>query len=151
MLAAHEMFKNANRVSRAEKALILGFMAGARGTLSVCTSLVLCGEQQRYIRSVKLHCTKTFCVFLLSCFFVFAVVPSCRRSDNGVRHEVRERRKKKGGREKYIGGNLPSHPLPHLPRCFLEQAITVVALTSLAGYVIFLGGFSNLILESFRF
>ena len=31
MLAAHEMFKNANRVSRAEKALILGFMAGARG------------------------------------------------------------------------------------------------------------------------
>ena len=47
MLAAHEMFKNANRVSRAEKALILGFMAGARGTLSVCTSLVLCGEQQR--------------------------------------------------------------------------------------------------------
>lgn len=30
MLAAHEMFKNANRVSRAEKALILGFMAGAR-------------------------------------------------------------------------------------------------------------------------
>lgn len=37
MLAAHEMFKNANRVSRAEKALILGFMAGARGTLTVCT------------------------------------------------------------------------------------------------------------------
>ncbi|XP_068732980.1 negative elongation factor A-like isoform X2 [Montipora capricornis] len=30
MLAAHEMFKNANRVSRAEKALILGFMAGVR-------------------------------------------------------------------------------------------------------------------------
>ena len=35
MLAAHEMFKNANRVSRAEKALILGFMAGARGRLKV--------------------------------------------------------------------------------------------------------------------
>ena len=33
MLAAHEMFKNANRVSRAEKALILGFMTGARGKL----------------------------------------------------------------------------------------------------------------------
>ena len=48
MLAAHEMFKNANRVSRAEKALILGFMAGARGTLTVCTSLVLCSEQQIY-------------------------------------------------------------------------------------------------------
>ena len=49
MLAAHEMFKNANRVSRAEKALILGFMAGARGRLTVCTSLVLCSEQQRYV------------------------------------------------------------------------------------------------------
>ena len=118
MLAAHEMFKNANRVSRAEKAFILGFMAGARGTLTVCTSLVSCSEQQRYIRSVKLHCTKTFWLFLLSCFFVFAVVPSCRRSDNGVRREVRERRKKNGGREKYIGGNPHSHPLPHPPRCF---------------------------------
>ena len=31
MLAVHEMLKNANHVSRAEKALILGFMAGARG------------------------------------------------------------------------------------------------------------------------
>ena len=69
MLAAHEMFKNANRVSRAEKALILGFMAGARGTLTVCTSLVLCSEQQRYIRSVKLHCTKTF--LPLSSFWLF--------------------------------------------------------------------------------
>ena len=121
MLAAHEMFKNANRVSRAEKALILGFMAGARGTLTVCTSLVLCSEQQRYIRSVKLHCTalKHFCLFLPSGFFVVAVVPSCRRSDNGVRREVRERRKK-GGREKYIGGNPHFHPLPHPhpPRCF---------------------------------
>ena len=95
MLAAHEMFKNANRVSRAEKALILGFMAGARGRLTVCTSLVLCSEQQRYIRSVKLHCTKYFCLFLLSCFFVVVVVPSCRRSDNGVRREVRKRRQKK--------------------------------------------------------
>ena len=35
MLAAHEMFKNANRVSRAEKALILGFMAGARGKQTI--------------------------------------------------------------------------------------------------------------------
>lgn len=31
MLAAQEMFRSANRVTRAEKALILGFMAGARG------------------------------------------------------------------------------------------------------------------------
>ena len=29
MLAAHEMFKNANRVSGEEKKLILGFIAGA--------------------------------------------------------------------------------------------------------------------------
>ena len=69
MLAAHEMFKNANRVSRAEKALILGFMAGARGTLTVCTSLVLCSEQKRYIPSVKLHCTKTLLPF--SSFWLF--------------------------------------------------------------------------------
>ena len=48
MLAAHEMFKNANRVSRAEKALILGFMAGARGRLTLCTFWVLFSEQQRY-------------------------------------------------------------------------------------------------------
>ena len=33
MLAAHEMFRNANRVTRTEKALILGFMAGARGNI----------------------------------------------------------------------------------------------------------------------
>ena len=31
MIAAQEMFRYANRVTRAEKALILGFMAGARG------------------------------------------------------------------------------------------------------------------------
>ena len=41
MLAAHEMFKNANRVSRAEKALILGFMAGARGKETMDHSLLL--------------------------------------------------------------------------------------------------------------
>ena len=41
MLAAHEMFKNANRVSRAEKALILGFMAGARGKYTMDYSLLL--------------------------------------------------------------------------------------------------------------
>lgn len=31
MQEAQEMFKNANKVSRAEKALIIGFMAGCRG------------------------------------------------------------------------------------------------------------------------
>lgn len=47
MLAAHEMFKNANRVSRAEKALILGFMAGARGKEQQST--VLCVKTPRSI------------------------------------------------------------------------------------------------------
>lgn len=31
MLAAQEMFRDANKVTKPEKALILGFMAGARG------------------------------------------------------------------------------------------------------------------------
>ena len=31
MQEAQEMFKNANKVTRPEKALILGFMAGSRG------------------------------------------------------------------------------------------------------------------------
>jgi negative elongation factor A len=33
MQEAQEMFKNANKVTRPEKALILGFMAGSRGNL----------------------------------------------------------------------------------------------------------------------
>lgn len=32
MQEAQEMFKNANKVTRPEKALILGFMAGSRGS-----------------------------------------------------------------------------------------------------------------------
>jgi hypothetical protein len=31
MIAAQEMFRDANKVTKPEKALILGFMAGARG------------------------------------------------------------------------------------------------------------------------
>lgn len=31
MAEAQDMFKNANKVTRPEKALILGFMAGSRG------------------------------------------------------------------------------------------------------------------------
>lgn len=33
MYAAQEMFKTANKVTRPEKALILGFMAGSRGEM----------------------------------------------------------------------------------------------------------------------
>ena len=35
MIAAQEMFRDANKVTKPEKALILGFMAGARGILFV--------------------------------------------------------------------------------------------------------------------
>lgn len=35
MYAAQEMFKTANKVTRPEKALILGFMAGSRGTAAI--------------------------------------------------------------------------------------------------------------------
>lgn len=67
MYAAQEMFKTANKVTRPEKALILGFMAGSRGagislsyvSISKCTwSLSL---------NLRLHicttntCRKTFC------------------------------------------------------------------------------------------
>ena len=33
MIEAQEMFKNSNKVTRPEKALILGFMAGSRGKI----------------------------------------------------------------------------------------------------------------------
>jgi hypothetical protein len=39
MIEAQEMFKNSNKVTRPEKALILGFMAGSRGLILF---LVLC-------------------------------------------------------------------------------------------------------------
>lgn len=45
MYAAQEMFKTANKVTRPEKALILGFMAGSRGTMTRnthCTFLSPC-------------------------------------------------------------------------------------------------------------
>ena len=35
MLEAQEMFRTANKVTRPEKALILGFMAGSRGEYAV--------------------------------------------------------------------------------------------------------------------
>ncbi len=38
MQEAQEMFKNANKVTRPEKALILGFMAGSRGTFEIIAS-----------------------------------------------------------------------------------------------------------------
>lgn len=36
MIAAQEMFRQSNKVTRPEKALILGFMAGARGKNQCC-------------------------------------------------------------------------------------------------------------------
>ena len=35
MVEAQEMFKNSNKVTRPEKALILGFMAGSRGKYNI--------------------------------------------------------------------------------------------------------------------
>lgn len=35
MEEAQDMFRNANKVTRPEKALILGFMAGSRGKLKI--------------------------------------------------------------------------------------------------------------------
>lgn len=35
MEEAQDMFRNANKVTRPEKALILGFMAGSRGNLKI--------------------------------------------------------------------------------------------------------------------
>jgi len=39
MEEAQDMFRNANKVTRPEKALILGFMAGSRGN-SFCTCIL---------------------------------------------------------------------------------------------------------------
>jgi len=39
MMEAQEMFRTSNKVTRPEKALILGFMAGSRGKF--CVSLVI--------------------------------------------------------------------------------------------------------------
>lgn len=38
MLEAQEMFRTANKVTRPEKALILGFMAGSRGNILILLS-----------------------------------------------------------------------------------------------------------------
>ena len=38
MLEAQDMFKVSNKVTRPEKALILGFMAGSRGKISSCAT-----------------------------------------------------------------------------------------------------------------
>ena len=46
MLEAQEMFKTSNKVTRPEKALILGFMAGSRGECSVSSSWALPGWQK---------------------------------------------------------------------------------------------------------
>ena len=40
MQEAQEMFKNANKVTRPEKALILGFMAGSRGKFNIFFYLI---------------------------------------------------------------------------------------------------------------
>ena len=41
MLAAQEMFRDANKVTKPEKALILGFMAGARGIILLYVYIII--------------------------------------------------------------------------------------------------------------
>jgi len=41
MLEAQSMFKTANKITRAEKALILGFMAGSRGEIKVIKNVTV--------------------------------------------------------------------------------------------------------------
>jgi hypothetical protein len=45
MLAAQEMFRDANKVTKPEKALILGFMAGARGIIWVILYSIYVNQQ----------------------------------------------------------------------------------------------------------
>jgi hypothetical protein len=64
MIEAQEMFKNSNKVTRPEKALILGFMAGSRGLMhfmlrtSMCCRLVTktFRPQWRYNRNLLASC-----------------------------------------------------------------------------------------------
>ena len=41
MLEAQDMFRTANKVTRPEKALILGFMAGSRGKILLILFLII--------------------------------------------------------------------------------------------------------------
>lgn len=61
MYAAQEMFKTANKVTRPEKALILGFMAGSRGTDTNTPKVVLNTEIQNF------HCFWAGCFCHISC------------------------------------------------------------------------------------
>lgn len=61
MYAAQEMFKTANKVTRPEKALILGFMAGSRGTMTRnthCTFLSPCALSD--VIRLELICTVSY-------------------------------------------------------------------------------------------
>ena len=52
MLEAQEMFRTANKVTRPEKALILGFMAGSRG---IYADKTIISSHQKYIYMKRLN------------------------------------------------------------------------------------------------
>lgn len=47
MLEAQDMFRTSNKVTRPEKALILGFMAGSRGKLNIFHEALLFGSDYK--------------------------------------------------------------------------------------------------------
>ena len=57
MRAAQEMFRQSNKVTRPEKALILGFMAGARGKDSASLAHI---SQALQVRRSKGQCISAF-------------------------------------------------------------------------------------------
>lgn len=58
MVEAQEMFKNSNKVTRPEKALILGFMAGSRGK----KYFYIFVKTHRRLRTVQSHFSYVFLV-----------------------------------------------------------------------------------------
>lgn len=71
MLAAQEMFRDANKVTKPEKALILGFMAGARGiSIYLIWRLIL----EKFVQ--QLFCLKNGTRILLKDFVGF-FAPEC--------------------------------------------------------------------------
>ena len=60
MMEAQEMFRVSNKVSRPEKALILGFMAGSRGRIFAVYALL------PSVLSLLVCLVDTCCIFCLS-------------------------------------------------------------------------------------
>lgn len=69
MLEAQEMFRTANKVTRPEKALILGFMAGSRGKyfyILICQYITILGNV-----TLISHKIAKFCFIFMQYFLKF--------------------------------------------------------------------------------